>query len=122
MITENKHFYHVDRASYELGNLLRSLPRHIGATVELDDEQLLLVAAAGQHAENYSHTLLHGLEAIGHVMCCGGNADDRTLPPRQLLGLGELVKELAVQLQFLEDFRASVADRELQLAMKGNAK
>lgn len=121
MISTNNYFANQDRASYELGNLLRRLPTHL-SNVELDAQQRLMVDAAERHATNASHTLLHGLEAIGHLMCSSGRSDDCPLDPRQLSGLGELVKELAVQLQFLDDFRASAADNELQLALKGRTK
>lgn len=121
MISANNYFANEDRASYELGNFLRRLPPYL-SNVELDTQQRLMLEAAEQHATNLSSTLLHGLEAIGHVMHSSGYADDCPLAPRQLSGLGELVKELAVQLQFLEDFRASAADNELQLALKGQAK
>lgn len=121
MISANNFFANEDRASYELGNFLRRLPAHL-RNVELDAQQRLMVEAAEQHATNLSQTLLHGLEAIGHVMYSSAHSDDCPLDPRQLSGLGELVKELAVQLQFLDDFRASAADNELQLALKGRTK
>jgi hypothetical protein len=119
MIATNEFFNHPDRAAYELAYLLRALPQHFDIKEALSGDQVLQVKAAETHAENYTDILLHGIESIGHLMYSAGNNENA--PLKHFASLGALVGELAGQLQFLDEFRTSVADRKLQLALRGGA-
>ena len=121
MSRDNEFFQHEDRASYELGMLLRALPKHVHADSEISRDQALMLDAAHSHAGNLNSALLHGLESIGHFMYSAAVNKTALIDPKHFASLGVLVSELAAQLQFLDEFSGSIADRELQLALKGNA-
>jgi hypothetical protein len=69
----NPHFARVDRAAYELGDLLRKLPERLPSADRIDSEQRLIAEAARNHAANASATLLRGLEALGNVLSAAGS-------------------------------------------------
>lgn len=112
------------RASYELSYLLRELPRHLHAEGPLTDEQCLMVEAASLQSLNYSDTVLHGLEALGRVMWSA--SVNKESPPDicDFGAVGQLVTELAVQLQFLGEFSSEIHDHDLRNAQtaKGGRK
>jgi len=111
-------FQRAERAPFELARLLRGLPRHLhGAS--LSAEQLEQIDAADKHALNSSLTLLDGLQSLGRVLwSAGGN---ETSPPevRDCARVGMLVTEIALQLEFMNDFRAEVVDHNLRIAESG---
>lgn len=110
-----------ERSSYELAYLLRELPRHL--TLEpLTAEQVQMVDAAEQQAYNYGDALTHGLEAIGRVMWTASANDQFEIAPRDIGHIGVLVSELAVQIQFLSEFRGAIRDSRDQATKKGARK
>lgn len=123
MSDQNIHHTNVERAPYELGRLLRSLPDSLDLpTVEITDEQHKKLIAADCHAAEYSGTLLNGLESLGRVMYSASLNQRQTLETSDVAQVGLLVTELAVQLQFLDEFRSAVAGRHIFAAAKGARK
>ena len=121
MSESNAYFDRPQRASYEFGQLLRSLPADLDAasTAPTASDSAKLQAAE-RHATHYSDTLLNGLESLGHVMWSAGVNERQPVAPEHFADLGLLITELAVQLQFLGDFRA-VANERLQQTEQGRA-
>lgn len=118
MTYSNPHFRHEERSPYEFGTLLRSLPESLDvATTSITDEQHEQMLAADQHAANYTSTLLNGLESMGRTLYSAASNKVTPLSPADAAQVGTLVSELAMQLQFLDDFRAAVAGRNLHMAM-----
>lgn len=120
MSRSNKFFQHEDRASYELAFLLRALPQHLTGQADLTADQLQMAEAAQSHAINLNLTLQHGLESIGQLMYSAGTNEKLQMDRSHFASLGVLISELAIQLQFLDEFCASAT--ELQHAPKGQAK
>ena len=107
-----------ERSSYELAYLLRNLPRHL-TSQPLTAEQKQMTVAAERQASNYHDVLAHGVEAIGRLMWTASGNKASEIDARDVGRLGVLISELAVQLQFLDEFRGSVQNyREQQ---KGHA-
>lgn len=105
MSIANPHFNLIERAPYELANLLESLPpQHVHA--KLTDDERLMLHAATDHAANYSETLLDGIEAIGHLLFSASTNEG--FPPSQgtVANIGTLLSALAVQAQYLKHFSA----------------
>ncbi|MCE3605849.1 hypothetical protein LXA47_19900 [Massilia sp. P8910] len=100
MSAANPHFHHIERAPYELGCLLRRLPRYLSAP-GLNHEQRDLAAAAANHADNYRSTLLAGLEALGRVVWSAGLNDEEQVERCDFANVGQMVAALATQLQYL---------------------
>lgn len=121
MIQSSPHFKHPERATYELGYLLRSLPQSFNGEA-LSDEQCLEIAAADRHALNSTGTLLHGLQSLGRVMWSASVNEDYPPDTDDLGRVGLLMTEVALQLQFLFEFRQSVEEHELRIAQKGPRK
>lgn len=113
----NPYFKHAERAPFELGVLLRSLPKDLdSASAPISAEQHDRLMAADEHAENYASNLLMGLESLGRVLRCATTST--VSPPRadDIGGIGTLVTEIAIQLQFIEEFRIAVSSRNLASA------
>ncbi len=109
----NSALKHIDRASYELGSLLRSLPEHLhGAT--LSPEQLQQMEAADTHATNCKATLLDGLQSLGRILWAAGVNQAFPADVGDCARIGMLVSEIALQVQFLDDFQADVDAHNLQ--------
>lgn len=114
-------FQRPERAPYEFGRLLRSLPRHLhGAS--LDAEQLEQIDAANKHAQNSTLILLDGLQSLGRVMWAAGVNEDFPAHVGDCARVGMLVTEIALQLEFLSDFREEVAEHNLRNAQAGARK
>ena len=123
MITTNPHFIQPERAPYEFCNLLRSLPTALDlATVPITDEQHDQMLAADRHAANFTSTLLNGLEAVGRALHSAAMNDRAPLGLADAAQVGSLISELAMQLQFLDDFRTTIADRHLHTTFKAGQK
>lgn len=121
MSQSNPFLNNPERASYELAYLLRELPRHL--TLEpLTADQVQMVDAAEQQAYNYGDALTHGLEAIGRVMWTASDNEQNEISRRDIGHIGVLVSELAVQIQFLSEFRSSVRDYRDHATKKGPRK
>lgn len=115
MSESTKVFKHPERSAYELGHLLRKLPAHLHRE-ELTDQQHLEVEAADLHALNSSGTLLHGLQSLGRVMWSASVNEAYPVDAADYGKVGVLVTEIALQLQFLDEFRQSVTQYEMRAA------
>lgn len=120
MSHDNPHFRNVERASYELAYLLRELPRHF-KTHSLTADQQQMIEAADKHAANYTSTLLHGLQSLGRVAWCAGVNEDQQVDADDLANVGLLVTEIALQLQFIGDFRGQVNELAMHNMQKDGA-
>lgn len=109
----NPAFKHTERASYELGFLLRSLPRYLHGT-PLKTEQLQEIEAADIHAVNCRNTLLDGLQSLGRVLWAAGVNEAFPADVGDCARVGMLVTEIALQIEFLNDFREDVAQHNLR--------
>ena len=114
-------FQHPERASYELGCLLRRLPRHLHGA-DLDAVQLEQIEAADKHAENSTGTLLKGLQSLGRVLWAAAVNEDFPADLSDCAHVGTLVSEIALQIEFLNEFRGEVAEHNLRNAQKGQGK
>jgi len=118
MSHSNPIFKHTERASYELGFLLRSLPRHLhGATLSPDQQQE--IEAADTHAVNCRATLLDGLQSLGRVLWAAGVNEAFPADVGDCARIGMLVTEIALQIEFLNDFREDVAQHNVRNAQQG---
>jgi hypothetical protein len=109
MNAKNPHFQQRLRSAYELSHLLRKLPDHLDLTSgDAPAEMRQQMEAAERHADNYSEILLDGLESLGRVMWCAGENEDWPVEQHDVARLGTLISQLAVQLQFIDEFRTSV--------------
>jgi hypothetical protein len=115
----NPHFTGRQRSAYELGTLLRNLPNTVDLTA-VDKRQQL--EAAEKHAENYSEVLLDGLESLGRVMWSAAENEDWPVSQRDIGRLGTMISQLAIQLQFLENFRAEAGHDLAEVDKKGARK
>jgi hypothetical protein len=123
MSDQNIHHNNIERASYEFGRLLRSLPDTLDLpTASITHEQKKQLIAADCHAAEYTNTLLNGLESMGRVIYSASLNTRQTLEMSDVAQVGILVTELAVQLQFLDEFRSAVAGRNLFAAVEGSQK
>jgi hypothetical protein len=123
MIAANPHFMQSERAPYQLCTLLRSLPAALDlATEPITEEQQDQMLAADQHAANFTSTVLHGLEALGRTLRSAATNPRTPVSLDDAAQVGALISELAIQLQFLDDFRTAVADRNLHTAFKAGQK
>lgn len=102
-ITENPHFRNVERAPYELGHLLKQLSPAFSERGEATPGDRLIAEAAMRHAENASHTVICGLEALGQVIFVAGANEENRIDGQTLASLGYLIKHLAVEAQFLHE-------------------
>lgn len=123
MSDQNLHHNNVERAPYEFGRLLRALPDSYDLpSVEITVEEHKKLTAADHHAAEYTSTLLNGLESLGRVMYSASLNQRQTLESSDVAQVGLLVTDLAVQLQFLDEFRSAVAGRHIFAATKGARK
>lgn len=117
MSLANPHFKLVERAPHELANLLENLPpQRCGA--KLSGDELLMLNAAVDHAANYNHTLLDGIEAIGHLLFSAATNESFPIERSAAASLGTLLSALAVQAQYLQDFTTGA---DSALARQGGA-
>ena len=83
----NPYFNRIERAPYELGQLLLQLPDYFSAFAPMEPDVLLKASAAADHARNANDTLMHGLEALAVLGC--------------------LIQHIAVEAQFLQETERS---------------
>ncbi|WP_295990453.1 hypothetical protein [Rugamonas sp.] len=100
---KNPYFKNPERAPYELGHLLMKLPANLGMAPVVDDAHMQMAAAVEDHASDAFRSVLNGLEAVGQLMEIAGVNGDEGVSPHTLLCLGELVRHLAVEGQFLRE-------------------
>lgn len=102
-ITENPHFARVDRAPFEIGRLLQTMPEVFSAHAPIEPEHQLLGAAVVKHAWNANQTLLSGIEAIGHVLQVAANNKEWEVDRDHVARLGGLITHLAVEAQLMQE-------------------
>jgi hypothetical protein len=115
MNTTNTEFRFAERAPYELAYLLRELPRHFRGA-DLSSRQLLEIEAADHHAANHSDSLIRGLQGLGRLIASTGLNEEMAPDVSDFADVGSLVTEIALQLQFLNEFRQSIAEHNLRRA------
>ena len=101
-IESNPHFKFSERTAYEFGSLLRKIPANFDSAFEPSEDEVQIVDAAIQHANNGSKVLLSGLEAIGNVIAGTAKSDEYVIASANLADLGSLIQHLAVEAQFLQ--------------------
>lgn len=106
----NPHFSHIERAPYELGHLLKKMPRGLSRFSPLTGDDRLIAEAAIQHADNANSTLLHGLEALGHVLATAASNEEGEVTAGTMMRLGALVAHLAVETQFVQELGATLRE------------
>ncbi len=106
-IRTNPALKHIERASYEFGSLLRSLPEHLHGAA-LSPEQVQEMEAADTHATNCKATLLDGLQSLGRILWAAGVNEAFPADVGDCARVGMLVTEIALQIQFLDDFQEDV--------------
>ena len=111
-------FRNSERAAYELGDLLRHIPAQLhGASINA--EMLERIQAADAHAMNSTVILLDGLQSLGRVLYSAGNSEESAPDITDCGRVGMLVTEIALQLEFMNDFRREVAEHNVRTARKG---
>lgn len=103
---KNPLFNHVYRPAYELPSLMKVIGVDGGGP--MDDGMRNAVEAAAQHANNAKETLLEGIETIGSLMMQLSQLSD-AIDGRDLVGIGGLVRHIAVEVQYLVDVEDEMA-------------
>lgn len=116
MSADNPHFKHVERSAFEFSRLLRSLSTNPDLT---SADERLKFEAAECHAEHYHEAMLSGLESLGRVMFSACERGEWPVAQRDMSRLGAMITQIAVQVQFLDEFRHSVRDRFNEADKKG---
>lgn len=101
--TENPHLKQIERAPYELGYLLQSVPADFSPFKPQTPETYLMAEAVVTHASNANEALLSGLEALGGILFVVSANNDFGVEKHQLANLGCLIKHLAVEAQFMQE-------------------
>jgi hypothetical protein len=130
----NPHFKNVNRAPYELGNLLKKLPADFSEYEPLTSDTRLMAEAALQHANNANDALMDGLATIGNILMTAALNEEGGISSRHLANLGKLIEHLAAEAELMQeinytmlaalaadDLRAT-AKKPLQAVPKGGAK
>lgn len=119
----NPAFKHVCRPAYELPFLLKTIGAADGRT-PLDEDTRNAVDAASSHANNAKETLLMGIEAVGSMLMQFSQLPD-PMDQHNLLGIGGVIRHMAVELQYLVDLEDELSDIlkfDKAAAKKGGAK
>jgi len=111
-------FQRTERAPYEFARLIRGLPQYLHGA-PLDAELIEQIEAADKHASNSTLTLLDGLQALGRVLWSAGVNEDSPPDVNDCARIGTLVTEIALQLDFMNDFREEVAAHNVRIAESG---
>lgn len=123
IITKNPHFERVNRAPYELGNLLIRMPKDFSAYTLATPETCLMAEAAAQHAENANDCLMSGVEALGGILTTAGLSNANEVNKGDIVGIGELIQHMAVEAQFMQEMAGEyrfVLHEQEKLAKKKN--
>ena len=99
----NPYFAHPERAPYQLGHLLKGMSSAFTPNHPLAPDDRLIAEAARDHAINANETLMHGLEALGHVMFVAASNKQCGMDENHLAHLGCLIAHIAVEAQFLQE-------------------
>lgn len=114
---KNPYFKHINRAPYELGRLLMAMPKYLSSSKKYEPEIYQMADAAESHAANASNTLLHGLESIGNLITKTGLNEEYPIDSSDLVDLGELIRHISVELQFLRGIESDMHE-----VVKGGSK
>ena len=106
----NPHHRNVDRAPYELGFLLKSLPAGFNGFQRATPDTLQIADSAARHAYIASSTVLCGIEAIGACLSSAIIGADVPIEAAHVRGLAELIQHLAVEAQFLQETHVELGD------------
>jgi hypothetical protein len=119
---KNPHFDRINRAPYELGQLLQRLPEDLSPFSPTTPEVFQIAAAAAEHASNANDTLMEGMEALGDLLFVAGANQENTIDPGNLSRIGSLLQHLAVEGQFLQEtalrLRSVTSHRPVQVGVK----
>lgn len=119
MSANNPHFRNLQRPAYELATLLRGLPTTPDLT---SGDTRMQLEAADRHAGNYYDTMLGGLEAMGRVIWSACENEQWPVDYSDMARVGNMISQIAVQIQFLDEFRESVRERIDEADKKGARK
>ncbi|MCE3265253.1 MAG: hypothetical protein K0R43_4332, partial [Pseudoduganella sp.] len=75
----------------------------------VSEEHMQVALAAKHHAGNAGHTLLGGIEVIGSLIEAVGDAGHTALEPYAQQRLGNLLRYLAVEAQFMQEIAGNLA-------------
>jgi len=98
--------------------MLRDLPAQLHGA-PLNAELLEQVKAADRHATNSTTILLDGLQSLGRVMYSAGMNKEVPSDAGDCARVGTMITEIALQLEFMIDFRHEVAEHNVRIARKG---
>ena len=118
---DNPFIKHIERAPYEIGYLLKKLPRDFAIDMDHPPEIYQMADALRRHAHNTMGTLLHGLEAIGKMMGVASGNEQNPLDASAIADVGCLIQHIAVEMQFLSEVHGEcmdMADLKKQAAAK----
>jgi hypothetical protein len=121
MIKSTSLFQNSERASYELALMLRDLPAQLHGA-PLNAELLEQVEAADRHATNSTTILLDGLQSLGRVMYSAGVNKEVPSDAGDCARVGAMITEIALHLEFMNDFREEVAEHKLHIAVSSARK
>ena len=93
----------VDRAPYRLSHLLREMPAGFSAHRPVAERDREHIEKVGQHAENANDTLMHGLQALGHVIMNAALNEEGGVEAHHLARLGDLITHLAVEAEAMQE-------------------
>lgn len=123
--SQSPRFKHIDRAPYEIGQLLQSLPSDFSHYKEQPEEVHLVADALERHAYNAKGTILSGIEAIGTMLFSAGTNEATSLDGNAIANLGCLVRHLSVELQYiieLEEECLALKEKRQQFPSKKGSK
>lgn len=101
MSIDNPYFNHDGRAPYDLGFLMRRLPDSFQADHAMTTDERQQVDAANRFAGNATMTLVDGMESLGELLFLASGNEEYPLESRHLANIGNLIKHMAVETQFL---------------------
>lgn len=117
----NPYYRNPDRAPYELGHLLQQLPSDFGLTPAAAPEHMQIASAIERHADAAGSTILCGIEAIGRLMEIAGTHEEEVISAHTLFCLGDLLRHLAVEGQYVRGIGDSMAYATALRAQRGTA-
>lgn len=118
----NPHLKHIDRAPYELGQLLKSISADFSEFKEQTPETYLKIEAAVTHATNATTTLMSGLESLGSILFVATANNGFEVDKGDIANLGCLISHLAVEAQFMHEttswYEFALSEREKRAKKK----
>lgn len=93
----------VDRAPYQLTQLLRQLPENFSFHNPMPDALRPVAELVASHASNANDTIMHGLAALGQVIMTAALNEEGEVTPSHLARLGDLITHLAVEAEAMQE-------------------